>query len=434
MRTSAASNATPLWQSARVPSASFAPGTLIDGRYEILRPIDRGGRCEIVEARHLHTSRALVLKLLPRAEMFQSDAVRRIEREAVILGAIQHRGVVAISDAGMCKVTGRYLALEKLEGRTLEGLLIARRALGVDASLTIFRQLAAALAEVHRQGFVHRNVRAGNVFVGSSRLSGEASYLLNFADAAEIARTDEPWAALDVDVAPTALTAPEQLVSPTLADPRTDLYALGALIVATLGGSTDQIAFGGTDTRRATSLLAARSDVPRPLLDVLDALLASAPAERPQSAEAVLRALAGMGGRPLDLLRYFPAEAAGQEAPHLQQIGREAATDASRRRSPRAPYATPVRIVSEAGQIDGRSEDISASGLLVVTRDLVELQGVATVRFALPTTGRVVALQARPKWTRTRTGRTAIGLELVDVDEATAAAIDAYVRHMAVER
>ncbi len=430
------SNVTPLWQSpaGRSSSAIFGPGTLVDGRYEIVRPIDRGGRCEIVEGRHLHTGRAVVLKLLRRDEQNRPEAARRLEREATVLGAIDHPGVVNVSDAGVCKVNGPYLVLEKLDGRSLEGLLTARGALRPEAVLTMLRQVVIALGEVHRRGYVHRDIRPGNVFVASSRVGGEAVHLLNFADSADVTRIDQPWAVLDLSLDPTGFKAPEQLGNPTLADPRSDLYALGVLAVASLGIGCDQLAHGRRDLCRATALLGDRSDLPPALLEILDSLLAFSPADRPQSAEAVLEALGKMGEPPVHILGYLTAEAEKHDASRFQPVGTAPRSDAPRRRHMRAPYITPVRILGEMGQIDGRSEDISSSGMLVVTRELVELEGIATVRFALPTTGRVVAVQVSPKWKRARSGRTAIGLEFVDIDPIAAQAIEDYARYMAVER
>jgi c-di-GMP-binding flagellar brake protein YcgR len=95
---------------------------------------------------------------------------------------------------------------------------------------------------------------------------------------------------------------------------------------------------------------------------------------------------------------------------------------------------TPVRILHERGVLDGRSEDVSTGGLLVVTQgDAAALHGATHVRFALPTAGKMVTLPVHVRWKREQPGRTAIGLEFYGLTPDVRDAIATYVKWLCAE-
>ena len=109
----------------------------------------------------------------------------------------------------------------------------------------------------------------------------------------------------------------------------------------------------------------------------------------------------------------------------------------SRRRHVRAPYITPVRLEDGNQMIDGRTEDLSANGLMVLLAEMPRSDTKVTVRFALPTTGEYVASQAVVRWTRVQRGRArlacAVGLEFVALDARARASIEQFVRIVGTE-
>mgnify|MGYP002077100585 FL=1 len=110
----------------------------------------------------------------------------------------------------------------------------------------------------------------------------------------------------------------------------------------------------------------------------------------------------------------------------------------SRRRFARAPYITPYRVVRhDGGTIDGRSEDISEGGLLIVLsqREESRAQGnkdaspeKVRVRFALPTSGLVATAVATVRWVRDNRGRSALGIEFDDLPDEARDSIATYVK------
>jgi hypothetical protein len=116
-----------------------------------------------------------------------------------------------------------------------------------------------------------------------------------------------------------------------------------------------------------------------------------------------------------------------------------AETGPQRRRTPRAPYNTPVRLVLGGGVLDGRTEDISESGILVLTQAACAPSQRVGVRFALPMEGRVVSVEADVRWVRLAEragaeGLRAIGLEFVALPEPVRASIARYVELMTSKR
>jgi c-di-GMP-binding flagellar brake protein YcgR len=106
----------------------------------------------------------------------------------------------------------------------------------------------------------------------------------------------------------------------------------------------------------------------------------------------------------------------------------------SRRRFARAPYVTPARIFCENGAIlEGRSEDISVGGLLVLAPQAFGQEERVTVRFALPITGKLLEVPAIARWVKKARGTGAVGLEFSALAPDQLAVIENYVTAMGGE-
>jgi len=105
----------------------------------------------------------------------------------------------------------------------------------------------------------------------------------------------------------------------------------------------------------------------------------------------------------------------------------------TRRRFPRAPYVTPVRIIHDHVVLEGRSEDLSVGGLLVLAPQAFEQAQLVKVRFALPTTGRVIQIGATARWVKAAGARGAVGLQFTSLPADAHEVIDRYVTMMGGE-
>jgi serine/threonine protein kinase len=232
-----------------------------------------------------------------------------------------------------------------------------------------------------------------------------------------------------------AYMAPEQLLAEADVDSLADVYALGVTLVECVTGrvpyqgtyqkvllqvcsatpppSLRQI-FPDLDPALAAVLQRAvakkRSDRFLTALDFARALHAAVPAER--------RRTTLLGAPPVP--KFAPANAPAADP---------------RRKMPRAPYVTPVSLAVTAGTVDGRTEDISEGGLLVISRQACEPNQRAKVRFASPIEGRVVTCEAHVRWVRAAppevaNGARAIGLEFIEASPEIRASIARYVAAM----
>ena len=124
--------------------SSYEKGTIVDGRYELLRDLgDQVGRGNGArwEVRNVRTARRSVLALAVRADDGDENAAA-IRREQKALARITHPGAVELRDAGTTELGDPYIVLEPLEGRTLDGLVAARTKLMPDDACAVVLQLA----------------------------------------------------------------------------------------------------------------------------------------------------------------------------------------------------------------------------------------------------------------------------------------------------
>ncbi|HVW28312.1 MAG TPA: protein kinase [Polyangiaceae bacterium] len=209
-------------------------GTELDGRYRIEAELGAGGAGTVYRALHLERQVGVALKVL-RPELASSAELRqRFAREAQALTALSHPNIVAVVDSGVASDTA-YLVMELLEGETLSARL-RRGALPVAEALAIMRQLLGALAFVHEQKLVHRDVKPANVFLQRDG-AGIRVRLLDFGLAKFLApEIGGPSLTRAGQVFGTpSYMAPEQIAGQT-ADPRTDVYAAGIVLFEMLAG------------------------------------------------------------------------------------------------------------------------------------------------------------------------------------------------------
>ncbi len=405
-------------------------GCTVDGRYLIEREIAAGGMSQVYQARHVVLNRTVALKLALASDPHPSLR-ERILREATALAEIVHPNVVAVHDAGVCETYGPYLALEYLRGRTLDGLLAARTRLSASATIRIGRAMASALAASHARGVLHRDVKPGNVFLAVD--GGVAGVKLFDFGLASLAQADVKSDLRRLTRAGAWLgTAqympPEQMSGTETLDGRADVYALGVTLYECLTGTVPfdgsyieiAAALGGKPTPPVRSR---NPDVPEALARVVEHAIARDKADRfPDMAafEAALAAAAEQIGS-----SDSTSEAVTIPLTAAVPVG------VNQRKYDRAPYVTPVRVQLDGGEtLDGRSEDMSVGGVLVVLQHGVAAGTLVSVKFALPTDGTVVTVRAVVRWAREAFGRAAIGLEFQSPPDAVRAAVSQFIELM----
>jgi eukaryotic-like serine/threonine-protein kinase len=433
---------------------SLEIGTTVDRRYLLKREIARGGAGAVFEAEHIYTKRSVALKLLLPEQSSAPEHRARLLREALALSACRHPGVVAALDAGESDDGTVYLVLELLEGRSLEGILAVRRRIGVAEVVWLGAAICDALGAAHRGGIVHRDIKPSNVFVARDEQGREVVKVFDFG-VASVPSAPHKLTQVGGLLGTPEYMAPEQLLARDI-DGRTDLYAVGVTLYECLAGV---VPFEGNfgevllkvSTQPVSPLRQKVPEVTPELSAIIERALSRDPDSRFADAQAFAQALrkAAPAQPPGSLLgiRQGPppvparpaAAAAGDLASRPLQPEAQRAMPvppplpATRRRFPRAPYVTPVRIVHGETVLDGRSEDVSVGGLLVLAPQAFEQAQLVKVRFALPMTGLVVEISATARWVKAAGSRGAVGLQFSSLPADAHAVIERYVTMMGGE-
>jgi serine/threonine-protein kinase len=263
------------------------------GPYRIVALIGTGGMGVVYRAEREDVGATVALKLLP--DTLSAAMSERFLEERRTLARLRHSGIAQLFDAGVTDDNTPWFAMELVDGRPIHEYC-AMTGAGLRERLRLFREVGESVHHAHQQLVVHRDLKPSNVLV----TSGGNVKLIDFG----VATALTPDGGRDDALTP-AYAAPEQLEGQA-ASVQSDLYSLGVLLYQLLTGALPW----------ATGDLAARGNVPAPSarlslaadgLDVVDLdriclrLLATDPAARPRSADALLRDLERLGQElPLD--------------------------------------------------------------------------------------------------------------------------------------
>jgi eukaryotic-like serine/threonine-protein kinase len=431
-------------------------GTTVDRRYLLKREIARGGAGAVFEAEHLYTKRSVALKLLVPEQRSAPEPRARLLREALALSAARHPGVVSALDAGETDDGTPYLVLELLEGRSLEGILAVRRRIGSAEVAWLGVALCEALGSAHRRGIIHRDMKPSNVFVARDEQGREVVKLFDFGVARMPTETNNKLTQEGALLGTPEYMAPEQLLAREV-DGRTDLYALGVTLYECLAGV---VPFEGNfgevllkvSTQPLTPLRQKVAEVSPEFAAAIERALAREPDARYPDALAFAQALRKaapaappgsllgirQGPPPIPVRMSAVAAEANATRASMPGVPRPALPvppplPATRRRFPRAPYVTPVRIYHDETVLEGRSEDVSVGGLLVLAPQAFEQAALVKVRFALPMTGRVIEIDATARWVKAAGIRGAVGLQFSALPADAHEVIERYVTMMGGE-
>lgn len=137
-------------------------GQVLDGRYELLACIGRGGMGLVYEARHIELERKLAVKVLQPGFARDPAWLERFRREARAMTAIGHENIVDVIDIRVGDGGPPYYVMEFLDGESLASLARREGPLPWSRVQDIAGQLCDALAAAHRAGVVHRDLKPAN--------------------------------------------------------------------------------------------------------------------------------------------------------------------------------------------------------------------------------------------------------------------------------
>ena len=204
---------------------------LVNDRYRIERSIGRGGMAEVFLAHDLLLDRPVALKVLFPEYAIDPTFVERFRREAQSAAALTHPNIVAVYDWGKVNAT-YFIAMEYVEGKTLATILKERGRLSPIHTCDVIAEVASALSFAHENGVVHRDIKPGNILIGTSGQVKVADFGIARALGTGV---DEALTEIGSVMGTATYLSPEQAQG-AQPDPRSDIYSLGVMMYELVAG------------------------------------------------------------------------------------------------------------------------------------------------------------------------------------------------------
>lgn len=273
----------------------MAEDRVLSGRYRLLSLLGEGGMGEVWRAVDELLDRPVAVKLIRPGRADSSEAVARFRREARLTARLAgHPNVVILYDFGQDADTGSVFAvMELVTGRSLTAVLREGGPAPLGRAVDLVSQAASGLGAAHAAGIVHRDVKPGNLMVVERGTGNGTLKVLDFGIAAFTEATRNDRITRTGQVVGTPLYMSPEQVRGDRVDRPSDLYSLGAILFQLLTGRPPfhdpnpltVLRMHLTDPPRSVATL--RPEVPVGLSQLVTAMLAKRPEERPANAEEV---------------------------------------------------------------------------------------------------------------------------------------------------
>ncbi|WP_235998149.1 Stk1 family PASTA domain-containing Ser/Thr kinase [Aestuariimicrobium ganziense] len=234
-------------------------GRLLDGRYEMLARIARGGMATVYRAIDRRLTRTVAIKVMHDGLSGDTDFARKFDREARSAATLSSPHVVSVFDQGVDD--GRpYIVMECVEGCTLRNVLVKEGAMEPLRALDLFESIASALATAHEHRIVHCDVKPENVLISDRGQVKVADFGL------ARAVTNATATATQGLLIGTVSYIPPELVTHARSDARSDVYAAGIMLYEMLTGTKPYAA----DVPINVAWMHVHNDVPPPSAQMVD--------------------------------------------------------------------------------------------------------------------------------------------------------------------
>ncbi|MDX2015123.1 MAG: protein kinase [Myxococcaceae bacterium] len=316
-------------------------GHVVNGKWCLEERLGAGGMGTVYRAEDTSVGRPVAIKFLHAALLKDSEAVARFEQEARSMARIDHPNLVhlyAVERDGPVPC----IVMKYVDGRRLSQVLREKKRLALPEVLALAVQIGGALSALHAQGFIHRDLKPGNVIVAPD---GFATLL----DFGLLRSMDTSLTRPGTILGTPHYMSPEQAAGSSALDGRSDLYALGVLTTELVCGQLpfaieptgDMIASRVTEDPRPPHLL--HTSVPRPVSDVLMKAMARKPAERFPDVDAFLDAL-------IDVAQVGPVGLPRRRAAEMKLVSGKAAA---------WPPVGPVLSIAQLEDLGLSQQDLS---------------------------------------------------------------------------
>ncbi len=276
-------------------------GTVLDGKWRLVRVIGRGGMGVVYEGVNVAIGKRVALKFIDAPIAADPEVVGRFQREAQAASAVDSAHIVQIFDTGTAPDGAPYLVMELLPGETLGERIRRLGRLPVEEAVHVLCQVLKGLQRAHAAGVIHRDLKPDNIFLVDRDDDALFVKLLDFGISKIARQTTESGHTLTRKGAVLGTPyymSPEQAQAHHDLDGRTDLFSVGAIAFECLHGKAP---FAGLEayeaiivaivTRDAPALRELHPELPPALCEVVSRALARERDARYESAAAMLEAL-----------------------------------------------------------------------------------------------------------------------------------------------
>lgn len=276
---------------AALPSSKATSASrVVDGKYQIVRMVGRGGMGAVYEAIHATMQRRVALKILNTDLVSNPAALERFRREALLSGRLKHPNAITIYDYGMSAVGEAYIVMEFLEGHSLSHELQQVKAMSPMRVASVLAPVCDAVHAAHIEGIIHRDLKPANIMIERLR-TGETVKVLDFG-IAKLAMSNPNL----MNLTGTGIIGTPQYMSPEQCqahkiDARSDVYSIGIIAYEMLVGKlpfdepTPLATVIAQVKHKPKPIRDTRPDVPPALEAVVMRALEKSPAKRQQTAE-----------------------------------------------------------------------------------------------------------------------------------------------------
>lgn len=262
--------------------AQQAGGIQALGQYKLLRKLGEGGMGSVFLAEDRTLQRQVALKVLARRHVEDADFLKRFRREAIATGKLNHANIVSAHTVGE-ELGHHFYVMEYCDGETLEQILRRDHILPWDWAVNIVMQVARGLRHAHERGFIHRDIKPGNIMVTKDGVAKilDLGMSKNIGNSAQHFTTET-----GVALGTPHYISPEQAAGNKDLDGRTDIYSLGVTLYHAVTGQTP---FAGETAavimtkhinEQAPDPQDVCGDIPDGVAQVIRKMLAKNPADR----------------------------------------------------------------------------------------------------------------------------------------------------------
>ena len=239
--------------------------------YSDLTRIGRGGMATVYRGRQTSLNRAVAIKFLSAEHLWDAQSRALFDQESLVIAQLNHPNIIHVIDRGFTAGERPYFVMEYVEGQDL-GEKLRAGGVSVTARVMLMMQVCDGLAYAHHNGVIHRDIKPSNLMVDGRGHLKILDFGIAWLDSQGQPDGEAIYGTPDY-------MSPEQFTSPDAVTHLADIYSLGAVMYEVFVGSKHRDDVAGWE--------AALEQLPAALADLVRSCLASDPAQRPASAEAV---------------------------------------------------------------------------------------------------------------------------------------------------